>query len=125
MWIILQKSTCIVCKNLPCDHVEEVEYSQWHVSLTSFYKQWPKYTKYTQVSSYISLYLFWNLAEIVDKADSGIPPQRVLNTVDVHVALVEQVMEDVDRLHGRRTLLPETEDEVDPLVEVRAHIVTL
>ena len=38
--------------------------------------------------------------------------------IDVYVALVEEVMEHVERLHRRRSLLLVAEDQVDPQVQV-------
>ena len=65
------------------------------------------------------------MSEVVDEADGGRLFQRVVDVVDVHLALVEEVVEDVDRLHGRRALLLVAEDQVDPLVEVGRHVVAL
>ena len=70
-------------------------------------------------------HLFGDLAEVVDEADGGGLLERVVDVVDVHLALVKEVVEHVDRLHGRRTLLLVAEDQVDPLVQVGAHVVTL
>lgn len=63
-------------------------------------------------------HLFGNLPKVVDEADGGRLLQRVVDVVDVNLSLVEEVVEDVDGLHGWRALLLVAEDEVDPLVEV-------
>lgn len=65
------------------------------------------------------------MPEVVDEADGGCLLERVVDVVNVNLALVEQVVEDVDRLDGRRTLLLVAEDEVDPFVEVGRHVITL
>ena len=70
-------------------------------------------------------YLFGNLAEVVDESDDGRLLQRVFDAVDVDVALVEEIVEHVDGVDGARTLLLVPEDQVDPFVQVRAHIVAL
>ena len=70
-------------------------------------------------------YLFGNLAKVVDEADDGCFLERVLNTVDVDVALVEEIVKDVDALDGARALLLLAEYQVNPLVQVRADVVTL
>ena len=69
--------------------------------------------------------LFGDLSKVVDEADGGRLFERVVDVVDVHLSLVEQVVEDVDRLHGRRTLLLVAKDQVDPFVEVGRHVVAL
>lgn len=69
--------------------------------------------------------LFGDLSEVVDEADGGCLFEWVVDVVDVHLTLVEQVVEDVDRLHGRRTLLLVAENQVDPFVEVGRHVVAL
>ena len=62
--------------------------------------------------------LFGNLAEVVDKADGGVFLERVGDAVDVDVALVKEMMKDVDRFEGRLALLFEAENEIDPLVQM-------
>lgn len=62
--------------------------------------------------------LLGNLAEIVNEADGGVLLERVGDAVDVDVALVKEMMKDVDCLEGRMTLLFEAENEVDPLVQM-------
>ena len=47
---------------------------------------------------------------------------RVVDGVDVDRVLVRAVVEDVERLHRRLTLLPVPEDEVDPLGQRAAHV---
>lgn len=70
-------------------------------------------------------HLFGDLPKVVDEADGGRLLERVVDVVNVNLALVEQVVEDVDRLDGRRTLLLVAEDEVDPFVEVGRHVIAL
>lgn len=50
---------------------------------------------------------------------------RVSVPVDVDVALVEEVVEEVDAVHRRLTVLLVPEDEVDPLVQVLTDVVAL
>lgn len=69
--------------------------------------------------------LFGDLSEVVDEADGGRLFERVVDVVDVHLTLVEEVVEDVDRLHSRRALLLVAENQVDPFVEVGRYVVTL
>ena len=69
--------------------------------------------------------LFGNLAEVVDEADGGVFLERVRDAVDVDVALVEEMVKDVDGFEGGLALLFEAEDEVDPFVEMRRDEVTL
>lgn len=40
--------------------------------------------------------LLWNLSEVIDEADGGVLLQRIINVINVHVSLVEQVVEHVD-----------------------------
>lgn len=69
--------------------------------------------------------LFGDLSEVVDEADGGRLFERVVDVVDVHLTLVEEVVEDVDRLHSRRALLLVAENQVDPFVEVGRYVVAL
>lgn len=62
--------------------------------------------------------LFGDLSEVVDEADGGRLLERVVDVVDVHLTLVEQVVENVDSLHGRRTLLLVAKNQINPFVEV-------
>ena len=71
------------------------------------------------------VHLFRNLSKVVDEADGCGFLERVVDGVDVDVSLVEQMMEDVDRIHGRGALLLVTKYQVDPLVQARTHVVTL
>ena len=65
------------------------------------------------------------MSEVVDKTDGGVLLERIGDAVDVDVAFVEEVVEDVDGLEGGLALLFEAEDEVDPLVEMRRDEVAL
>ncbi len=69
--------------------------------------------------------LFWDLAKIVDKANGSRLFKWVINVVDVHLALIEEMVEDIDRFHRWRTLLLVTKDQVDPFMQMGADIVTL
>ena len=69
--------------------------------------------------------LFGYLTKIVDEANGRIALQRVLDAEDVHVALVEEMVEGVVTLLGRLALLPGPENKVDPLVQVGRHVVRL
>ncbi len=69
--------------------------------------------------------LFWDLAKIVDKSNGSCLFKWVINVVDVHLALIEEMVEDIDRFHRWRTLLLVTKDQVDPFMQMGADIVTL
>lgn len=70
-------------------------------------------------------HLLRNLPEVVDEAYDGITLERVLYAVYVHVALVKEIVEDIVGVDGRLALLLVAEYEVDPLMQVRAHVVAL
>ena len=59
------------------------------------------------------------------KGDDGHFLHGVIDLVDVHGSLVEQVVEDIVRSQGLFPSLLVAEDEVDPLVEVSRYVVTL
>lgn len=65
------------------------------------------------------------MSKVVNEADGGRLLERVVDVVNVNLTLVEQVVEDVDRLHGWRTLLLVAENEVDPFMEVGRHVIAL
>jgi hypothetical protein len=48
--------------------------------------------------------LLGRLAEIVDESDDGVLLERILDAVNVHVALVEERVEEVDGLDDGRPL---------------------
>ena len=54
----------------------------------------------TQCLSTSRSHLFGNLSKVVDEPDGGVFLQGVLNAVDVNIALIEQVVEDVVGIHG-------------------------
>lgn len=70
-------------------------------------------------------YLLGDLPEVVDEANGGSLLQWVVDVVDVHLALIEEVVEDIDSLHGGWPLLLVAEYEVYPLMQVGADVVTL
>ena len=61
-------------------------------------------------------YLFWNLAKVVDESNDGVFLQGISDAVDVHIPLIEQVVEDVHSLHSRGSLLLGAKNQVNPLV---------
>ncbi len=69
--------------------------------------------------------LFWDLAKVVDESDGSCFFKWVINVVDVHLALIEEMVEDIDRFHRWRTLLLVTKNQVDPFMQMGADIVTL
>jgi len=69
--------------------------------------------------------LFWDLAEVVDESNGSGFFKWVINVVDVHLALIEEMVEDIHCLHRWRTLLLVTKDQVDPFMQMGADIVTL
>lgn len=70
-------------------------------------------------------HLFGDLAKVVDEADGGRLFQRVVNVVDVHLALIEEMVEHVYSLHRWRALLLVAEYEVNPFMQVGTDIVAL
>jgi hypothetical protein len=58
--------------------------------------------------------LLGRLAKIVDESDDGVLLERILDAVNVHAALIEERVEEVHGLDGRRPLLLVAEDGVDP-----------
>ena len=60
--------------------------------------------------------LGWYLSKVVDEPDSGVENERVVDGLEVYVALVEKVVEDIVGLFGRRSRLSVPEDQIDPLV---------
>ena len=69
-------------------------------------------------------YLLWNLSKVVDEPYDGIFLQRVCNAVDVDIALVEQVVKDVNCFYSCRSLLLGPEYQINPFMEVCTDIVT-
>lgn len=67
--------------------------------------------------------LFRNLTEIVDEANGGILLQWIIDVVDVNVAFVEQVMEHVDSVDSRISLLLAAKDQINPLVQVLTNVI--
>ena len=65
------------------------------------------------------------MSKVVDESYGGRLFEGVVNVVDVHLTLVEQVVEDIHGLHSRRTLLLVAENQVDPFVKVGRDVVTL
>ena len=70
-------------------------------------------------------HLFWNLAKIVDEANGGIFLERIIDAIDVNIALVKQMMEHIDCLDSCWPLLFVPKYQIYPLMEVGTHIVTL
>lgn len=70
-------------------------------------------------------HLFGDLAKVVDEADGGRLFQRVIDVVDVNLALIEEMVEHVYSLHCWRALLLVAKYEVNPFVKVGTDIVTL
>jgi hypothetical protein len=65
------------------------------------------------------------LSEIVNEAYDRIALEWVVDLVDVHRALVEQVMKHVGRVDSGLSLLLVAEYQVDPLVQVCRHVIGL
>ena len=65
------------------------------------------------------------LAKVEDLVLEGRALELVLDAVEVDGALVAHVREDVERALGGVAALLVAKDEVDPLVQVRAHVVAL
>lgn len=60
--------------------------------------------------------LFWNLSEIVDEPDRSVLLQRIVDVVNVNVAFVKQMMENIDRINSCIALLFTSEYQIDPLM---------
>lgn len=45
--------------------------------------------------------------------------------VDVYISLIKQMVEDIDSFHCRLAKLLITKNEINPLVQVSRHIITL
>ena len=41
-------------------------------------------------------HLFWNLAEVINKSYGSILLERIINTIDINIALIEQMVEHID-----------------------------
>eukprot|EP00968_Pinguiococcus_pyrenoidosus_P013260 scaffold1199_cov265-Pinguiococcus_pyrenoidosus.AAC.31 len=65
------------------------------------------------------------LAEVIDLLLRRVLVLRVLDLVDVDTTLVGEIEEDVVGLLGRRTSLLVAKDQIDPLVKIAAHMLTL
>ena len=65
------------------------------------------------------------LTEIADHSLCGVACHRVRDSVQINSTFVRAVHEDIESLDGLGALLLEAEYEVDPLVEMLAHIVAL
>lgn len=70
-------------------------------------------------------YLLRDLTEVINEANGGGLLQWVVDVVDIHLTLVEKVVEDVDGFHCSGTLLLVAKDQVDPLMEVGTDVVAL
>lgn len=70
-------------------------------------------------------HLFRDLAKVIDEADSRILLQWIINTVNVYIPFIEQMVKHIDGIHGRLALLFATKYEIYPLVEVGTHVVGL
>lgn len=69
--------------------------------------------------------LFGNLTKVIDESNGGILFQWIVNVIDVHVALVEQMMEYIDRINRRLAQLFVAKYQIDPQVNILTDIVTL
>ena len=70
-------------------------------------------------------HLFWNLSKIVDEANGEIILERIINSIDVNIAPVKQLVEHIDCLDSCWPLLFVSKYQIYPLMEVGTHIVTL
>ena len=83
-----------------------------------------RWRNHSEVLQYNATNLLGNLSKVVDEADGRRSLERIVNSVDVDVAFVEQMMENVDGLYSRRALLLVAEYQINPLVQTSTHIVT-
>ena len=67
-------------------------------------------------------HLVRSLTERVNDADSSEPLNWVLNIIQIFGAAVRQMLKDVGRLDGGLASLLETENKINPLMQVLAHI---
>lgn len=79
---------------------------------------------YTVCSSTVA-YLSRHLSKVVYERDGSIPLDRVLYLVHIHCALVKEMVEHVVCFQRLLSVLFVAKDEVNPLVEMSCHIVTL
>lgn len=70
-------------------------------------------------------YLLRDLSKVIDESYGCVFLQRIVYIVYVDLSLVEQMMEDVDGIDGRLSLLLAAEDQIYPLVEMRTDVITL
>ena len=69
--------------------------------------------------------LLGNLTEIVYESNGGISLHWIVNTEDVNIAFIKEMMEHVGALGSGLALLSEPEYQIYPLVKVGGHQVTL
>ncbi len=65
------------------------------------------------------------MAKVVDETNGGVFLQWIVDSLDIDIALVEEMMEDIDSVNGGLALLFVSKNQVNPLVEVSADVVTL
>ncbi len=66
-----------------------------------------------------------NLTKVVDETNHGAPLDGIIDGVDVHIALVEEVMEDVGCLDCRLATLLIAKNKVYPVMQVGRHVLAL
>ena len=69
-------------------------------------------------------HLFWNLTEVVDKANGGIFLEWVVYSVDINVTLIEEMVEHIDSINSCLALLLASKDQINPFMKVSTYIVT-
>lgn len=62
--------------------------------------------------------LFGDLSKIINEPDGGRLLQWVINVVNIHLSLIEQVMKHIDCFYSWWTLLLVAKNEVNPLMKV-------
>lgn len=81
----------------------------------------------SNISTYIYflyIYLLWYLPEIVNKAYSSRLFQWVVNVVDIHLSLIEEMVKDIDSIYSSWSLLLVSKDQVYPFMQVGTDVVT-
>lgn len=63
------------------------------------------------------------MSEIIYESDGCVLLEWIVNVVNVYVALIKQMMEYVDGVDGTIALLLAAKNQIDPLMQMLAHII--
>lgn len=90
-----------------------------------FLSQFSKEVNFSNYKNQYKSYLFWYLSKVVYKSNGCIFLQGIINTVYIHIAFIEEMMEHIDSIFCCLTLLFVAKDQVYPLMEVGTNVVWL